>query len=220
MTTLAVIPVQRLATAKSRLATRLTPAERQALVLALLDHELRALREARRVDHILVVSPDPDLLDYARARGAEGLPQAGDGLNAGLRLAQAAALRHGAETLVIILGDLPLVTGPEIDALLGLLPPAPEPGIVLAPDRHGLGTNVAALRPPNALDPAFGAASFRRHQAAAQQQGITPREFHAPGTGFDIDTPTDLDELTQADRWQGQARTIASGEQCRPGATR
>lgn len=192
MTTIAVVPVQRLSTAKSRLAGRLAPDERRTLVLTLLDRVLEALGAASRVDVVIVVSPDPEVVERAALRGASGLLQRGAGLNAGLRLGRDEAVRRGAGTLLIVLGDLPWVTAADIDALLATVPAG---GVVLAPDRHERGTNAAAFRPPDAIDPAFGTGSFARHRAAAVERGHQPREFRAIGLAFDVDTPEDLDAL-------------------------
>jgi 2-phospho-L-lactate guanylyltransferase len=192
MTTIAVVPVQRLSTAKSRLAARLAPDERRTLVLSLLDHVLTALNAARQVDAVILVSPDPEVLEHAARRGAIALLQPGVGLNEGLRLGRDEALRRGADTLLIVLADLPWITADEIDALVAALP---ERGIALAPDRHDHGTNAAALRPPDAIEPAFGAGSFARHQAQARSRGLPLRELRGQGLAFDIDTPADLEEL-------------------------
>ncbi|MDI3341661.1 MAG: 2-phospho-L-lactate guanylyltransferase [Sphaerobacter sp.] len=189
MTTIAVVPVQRLGTAKSRLAGHLSPDERRALVLTLLDRAVGALQAATAVDQVIVVSPDEVVLQRAAARGATALRQPDEGLNAAVRLGRAAALRRGADTLLVLLGDLPRITAADIDALLAELP---DRGVVLAPDRHGRGTNAAALRPPDAIEPAFGDDSLARHRARAAARGLVVREFHAPGIGLDVDTPADL----------------------------
>ena len=187
MTTVALVPVQRLETAKSRLAGRLCPAARRELVLALLERVLGALAGAERVDAVLVVSPDPAVLAFAAASGALPLAQPGSGLNAALKLGRSEALRRGADRLLIVLGDLPLLTPAEVDALLA----HPE-AVVLAPDRHERGTNLLALRPPAALPPAFGPESLRAHRLAAQQRGLPLQEYRSRATALDLDTPEDL----------------------------
>ncbi|MBX5445346.1 2-phospho-L-lactate guanylyltransferase [Sphaerobacter sp.] len=204
MTTVAVVPVQRLSTAKSRLAERLNPDERRVLVLSLLDHVLATLNAARHVDAVILVSPDLEVLDRAARHGAVPLLQPGSGLNEGLRLGRDEAVRRGADTLLIVLADLPWVTADEIDALVAALP---ERGVALAPDRHEHGTNAAALRPPDAIEPAFGAGSFARHQAQAVARGLPLQELRVRGLAFDIDTPADLEELA------GHATVSASSDE-------
>lgn len=192
MSTIALVPVQRLAGAKSRLAAHLAPEERHALVLSLLDRVLDALTGATLVDEVIVVSPDNDVLRHARVAGATTVLQPDTGLNAGIRLGRDDAIQRGADTLAIFLGDLPLLSSAEVDAFLDA---TPEHGVVLAPDRHERGTNAMVLRPPGVIEPAFGADSLRLHQAAIRERGLDVREFRAIGTGFDLDTIADLDEL-------------------------
>jgi len=69
------------------------------------------------------------------------------------------------------------------------------PVAVLAPDRHGTGTNALLLRPPAALPFAFGVGSLARHRAVARARGLLSRSYDAPGTALDLDTPADLAEL-------------------------
>lgn len=194
MTTVAVVPVQRLESAKTRLAGLLSPDARARLVLGLLERVVGAARRAALVDMVVVVSPDPVLLARADGLGAEGLRQDGRGLNAAIALGRAAALREGADTLLVLLGDLPLVTASDIDALVAA---CDEPGVVLAPDRHGRGTNALAVRPPAALEPSFGEDSLERHRRAAAARGLAVCEYHARGTALDLDTALDLELLNQ-----------------------
>lgn len=192
MRTVAVVPVKSLVAAKTRLAAALGPDERAALMLRTLRSILAALDQPR-IAARLVVSPDEAVLRAAEAAGAQSLRQASDGLNPGLAEACAWALAQGAEALLIVLGDLPLLGSGHIAALLDL---ADHPGtVVLAPDRHGSGTNLLLLRPPDAIPLAFGRDSLARHRAAAQARGLRLRSYDDPATALDLDTPDDLAAL-------------------------
>ena len=192
MTTVAVVPIKKLEDAKSRLAERLTPPERRCLVLNLLRHVLMALQESSLVHEIIVVTPDPGVLREVELLGANGILQTGVGLNAAIRLGREHALRCEATTMLVLLPDLPLLTATDIDALVGA---ADEGMVILAPDRHGSGTNAIVLHPPDAIDPAFGINSLCTHRAAAREKRLLLREHQSIGTGFDLDTGADLDEL-------------------------
>ncbi|HET8629475.1 MAG TPA: 2-phospho-L-lactate guanylyltransferase [Thermomicrobiales bacterium] len=190
MQTIAVVPVKTLAGTKSRLAAALDPGERRALTLATLRDVLAAL-DRPGVAARLVVSVDPAALDAARTAGALALPERpGGGLNAALEQARDREEVGRADALLVVLGDLPLLAGADVSALLAL---ADRPGTaVLAPDRHETGTNALLLRPPAALPFAFGAGSLARHRALAAARGLAVREYRAPGTALDLDTPDDL----------------------------
>ena len=77
-----LVPVRSLVGAKKRLANRLTLEEREALALAMLADMIDALKAARSVDRVVVVSADEKLLAHASEAGAEVLREhAPKGLN-------------------------------------------------------------------------------------------------------------------------------------------
>lgn len=192
MRTIALVPIKALTAAKSRLAAALDPAARAALTLRALGNVLAAL-DTPGIAARVVVTPDEAVLRAAGAAGAIGLRQDGEGLNEGLAQGRAWAVAAGAEALLIVLGDLPLLARADVGAILDL---ADRPGVaVFAPDRHGTGTNALLLRPPDALPFAFGVGSLARHRAAAATRGLLPRWYDAPGTALDLDTPADLAAL-------------------------
>ncbi len=199
MTALALVPVQLLSQAKSRLAARLDPPAREELMCRLVERLLRELHGARRIGRVLVVSPDPAVLALAERAGAWGLLQAGSGLNAAVELGQLQALAEGWARLVVVLADLPLLAAEQVDQMLAL---GREGSVVIAPDRHGVGTNLLALWPPDAVEPAFGTASRERHVRAGRVRGLRVLEYWSVGTAVDLDTPEDLDELLERWGWR------------------
>jgi 2-phospho-L-lactate guanylyltransferase len=97
--------------------------------------------------------------------------------------------------VLIILGDVPLVTATEIRALVEQqstsLTPRPE-FIIGAPDRAGRGTNGLLLCPPNAIRLRYGPDSMAAHLAAARSGRIEARVLRLPGLSLDVDTEADL----------------------------
>jgi 2-phospho-L-lactate guanylyltransferase len=81
------------------------------------------------------------------------------------------------------------------EGLVALLDADPSPGgtgtVILVTDRHGTGTNVLLLHPPNLIDFEFGSGSRSAHRLAANAAGAVYVEVGGPLT-FDIDTPADL----------------------------
>lgn len=211
----AIVPVKELRDSKSRLGAAADAGARADLVLATLGTVLTALTAPAIVARI-VVSPDPDILDAARRAGATALPQRGRGgdmLNSALEQARHYALRSLPDAVLVVLGDLPLVAPDDIVGMLALA--VDERAAVIAPDRHGAGTNALLLRPPDLLPFAFGAASCQRHVALATQHHLVATCFHAPGLAFDVDTPDDLGEL--AARRPELARALALHDGARQG---
>ncbi|MEW6283778.1 MAG: 2-phospho-L-lactate guanylyltransferase [Candidatus Eremiobacterota bacterium] len=183
--TVGVVPVNSLSLAKTRLAG-VVP-DRSALVLEMLARVLEAL--SKDLCGLWVVSPDPALEGPARAGGAGFLLQRGTGLNPALEQARTSL---EADALLVALADLPLLARDQVKALLELGREAP---VVLAPDRHGRGTNLMLLRPPGSLDFHFGPDSLARHRSLARARGLEVREFRSLGTERDVDRPEDLEWL-------------------------
>lgn len=190
----AVVPVKDIANAKARLAPALAPAERRALFRAMLEDVLAALTQARGLAGIALVSRDPGVRWLAERHG---LSVIGETENRGHRAAVAAAATRlafeGAEGLLQIPGDVPLVTAGEIEAVLAAHGAAPA--VTLVPARDGLGSNCLAASPPEAIPFLFGDVSFEPHRAAARARGIEPTVLRLPGLGLDIDTVEDAVEL-------------------------
>jgi len=186
----AIIPVGSLEGAKSRLGEQLDAEERQDLVAGFLARTVVAALSVDRLTDVLVVSPDRDVLARAASLGARTLRQRSEGLNAGLRDARADVMAGGADALLVLPIDLPLVTSAEIARVLVALDDHAR-AVVLVTDRHGTGTNVLALRPPDAIDVAFGPGSRAAHRRAAETSGATYIELDGPLT-VDLDTPDDL----------------------------
>lgn len=192
MQVVAVVPVKTLTEVKTRLAAALSPEERIALMRRTLRRVLAAL-DLPQIAARVVVSPDEGILRDARAAGAEGLLQDSTGLNLGLAEARDWALARGADALLIALGDLPLLAREQVAALLAC--DAGPNSVVLAPDRHGTGTNLLLLHPPDAIPLQFGGGSRVRHVATAEAHKLSLHIFEHPATALDLDTPDDLAEL-------------------------
>ena len=203
----AAVPVKDLINAKQRLVPALGAADRAALAAAMLQDVLAALAAAR-LDRVWVVTREPAVLALARARGAEPLAEdANRGHTAAVARAQAEATRLGARVFLTVPGDVPCVTADEIRRLAE----APTPGgPAFVPSRSGLGTNGAALAPPDAMPLTFGEPSFDNHLAAARARGLEPRVLALPGLGLDVDAPDDLAALLAAPGATVSARLVAS----------
>ena len=187
----AIVPVKALDRAKSRLAGALAPAERRALVLEMLARVVAALRDpAAPVAGVWLVSADPTALGLAAAWGARPLREAAGELNGALEQARGAALATGAEALLVLPGDVPLVTPADIAAMAGLLRDGAD--VTLATDAEGSGTNALGLRRGADLPFSFGPASAARHAAAAAARGLLLRRYSSPTLALDVDGPESL----------------------------
>jgi 2-phospho-L-lactate guanylyltransferase len=190
VTTLAILPIKTFDEAKQRLSAELDPTPRRALVEAMFSDVLIALRRAKLVDQVLVVSADN--VAQRIAGGYDAMVVEDDDLGHSQAAARGAAraLELGAERVLMVPGDCPLLSPTELDALLGR--PAPSPSVLIVPDRHGTGTNALVVTPPDALAPAFGPGSHERHRQHAAAAGIHAETVEIASLALDIDTPEDL----------------------------
>ncbi len=187
-----LVPVKPFAESKSRLAPPLDAAARAALSHDLLRRLLMCARDADLFAGILVVSRDPVVRDCAAAWGAQPLVEEAADLNAALEQARRAAIAQGAQAVMVLPADLPLVTSDALQALAAAAPAGPS--IVIAPSSTG-GTNALLLHPANALPFAYGGESCARHCALAEAIGLDIVVQHAPALAFDVDLPDDLRRL-------------------------
>jgi 2-phospho-L-lactate guanylyltransferase len=78
--------------------------------------------------------------------------------------------------------------------VLELIQRAQEPPVVvIAPDRHGRGTNALLISPPGLIEYDFGENSFQRHCKRAKQAGARLEVVELPSLGLDLDIPEDFE---------------------------
>jgi 2-phospho-L-lactate guanylyltransferase len=192
----AIVPVAAFDRAKSRLGESLDPEERRELVELLLDQTLALLGHLladRKIDDVLTISPDSQVLARAGVHGSRTLQQCSGGLNAAIREARGDVVARGADAILVVPIDLPCADGPALEEIRNLLDRTGQI-VVLVTDRAGTGTNILALRPPTVIDVAFGLSSREAHRRATEAVGAPYVEVAGP-LQFDLDTPDDLVEL-------------------------
>ena len=192
-----VIPVKPFQESKSRLHHVLDVDQRAALSRRLLDGVLTtvmkfAAEPSVQMAGVLVISRDRAALHLAEKAGAVAMAERGADLNGALEEARRQVMRFGADALLVLPSDLPLLTVIDLRALHALA--AEQPGLVIAPSRDG-GTNALFLCPPHAIDFAFGLDSFQRHCKLARANGHRCQVVESSSLAFDVDWPRDLDEL-------------------------
>ena len=197
MQTWALVPVKPLDAAKSRLSEVLQPAERAELARHFLEHTLAALTACRGIDQILVISPDPSAWNLAAQYGAHCYYEFDTpGLNPSLRRGASRAISGGADAIMIVPTDLPLLNEMLLQQVVNSIDS--PPAVVLAPDRHGKGTNIMLQSPPNLIPFSYGIGSFQTHLENARTTGATVKVLEIPELAPDIDSPADLEKADLA----------------------
>jgi 2-phospho-L-lactate/phosphoenolpyruvate guanylyltransferase len=205
--TLAILPVKSFETAKQRLGDALNSVTRRVLVEAMYTDVLRALGHAETVAGVIVVTSDNGAQRIAEGYGAEVISDEHQGHNHAAALGVRRAVERGAQRVLLVPGDCPLLDPVEIDTLVGRR--APSRSVLVVPDRHGSGTNALLISPPDAFTPAFGPGSRVRHEQSAQAAGLSCDTVPVASLAFDVDTPEDLEavETALAARRGGAAHT-------------
>jgi 2-phospho-L-lactate guanylyltransferase len=190
----AVVTAKRFGRAKQRLAGSVDESLRLDLVAAMLADVLDSIADSRMVSNTIVVTGEPAAAGLARASGAEVVEDAEDASHSEAAvLGVERAVRMGAQCVVLLPGDCPLLEPRELDHLLTGLP---DPFVAIVPDRHGTGTNALALVPPGVIRPSFGEGSCERHRGIAREAGVPHSVEEIPTLGLDLDTPADIVALT------------------------
>jgi 2-phospho-L-lactate guanylyltransferase len=192
MTLWAIVPVKPLRRGKSRLAGTLSEDERTELNRFLLQNTLKTFADLKEVEEVLVISRDPQALAIARQHGARTVREDGQPeLNTALKRATVIAQVYATRGVLILPADLPLVTRDDVLALIERA--GDPPAVVIAPDRHGTGTNALLISPAGLIEYDFGQNSFQRHCQRALEAGARLEIVNLPTLGLDLDLPEDLE---------------------------
>jgi 2-phospho-L-lactate guanylyltransferase len=199
MTLWAIIPVKPLRRGKSRLAGALSEDERTQLNRTLLEHTLKTLSGIRELEEVLVISRDPQALTIARNHGARTVREDGQPeLNTALKRATVIAQVYATRGVLVLPADLPLITREDV---LTLIQHADDPPVVvIAPDRHGKGTNALLMSPSGLIEYDFGEDSFQRHCDRVRESGARLEIVDLPSLGLDLDVPEDLEIIRNLER--------------------
>lgn len=202
-----IVPVKGSATAKSRLGElpHAFPGREQLAEAFALD-TVAALLSARMVDHVLVVTNDPNAAAPLAALGARIVPElpqdppsdaanghyaaTRDPLNAaiaeGVRVAQA---EYPLCNVAVLTGDLPALTRADVESTLTA---ASAYDRAMVADEEGTGTTTLLARAGIALVPRFGLGSRAAHEADGHLPLVLPA---TASIRRDVDTVDNLAEV-------------------------
>ena len=186
-----IVPMKPLDEAKTRLWDDLPPLERQAVVLLMLERVAVAAVNATARGACVVVGGDEVVREITEASGAHWTPDTADGLNAALWAAMQAAYADGAEAALFLPGDLPLITGDDVGAVITASGHYAATVCVRASSDGG--TNALLQPAGTAFEPLLGDRSFEKHCEAAAAKGATLVTPDLPRVAFDLDTRADYE---------------------------
>lgn len=192
----AVVPVKPFRQGKSRLSSVLSEDERYMLNSTLFGNTLRSLTSAIGISQILVVSRDSIVLSMSREFGARTIQEEGpSNLNNALKLATGFAVMSGAQQLLVLPADLPLLNTMVVEEIIGRGGKFRQ--MVISPDRKQDGTNALMVSPADAIEYQYGPGSYKKHLAQACKKDLQIEVYQSKVLELDLDFPEDLDILRQ-----------------------
>ena len=182
--------------AKTRLSSVLDSAARRVIAT---DFALAALLAVG--PDALVVAGSEAAAGVAREMGNEVIVEGrASGQNAAARLGIESAVKGGADAVLLLSSDLPLVDAGVVERLLEWAGKLPRPVVVAAPATGRGGTNALYLAPPGVIDLHFGDDSLAKFEADARGRGVRFETYESPELALDVDEPADLAALRERRR--------------------
>jgi 2-phospho-L-lactate/phosphoenolpyruvate guanylyltransferase len=191
-----VVPIKDFDSAKQRLSPAMGAKSRRALSRR---NAKLAVEAAHAGDRVLVVAGAEEVAELAAAWGADVLlEQREEGQNIAARRGINRAVEKGAEAILLLSSDLPLITRDAVKGMLEAAARVTGPLVIAAPAIGRGGTNALYLRPPDVIGLHFGDDSFAkfRDDAAARSVPFAVHESHA--MALDLDEPSDLARVSRA----------------------
>lgn len=188
MSVWAIVPFKGAENAKRRLSPQLSADVRSRLALAMLNDVLQALVDAKSVDGILLTSRAQEAKRIAEEWDITLYRDQAHTLVDALTDASDKAKNDlNATTAIIVPGDVPLITGIDVDHILHF-----HAAVTIVPDSHKIGTNALVCTPPNAFPLVFDGRSYHPHIEAATRLGLQVRSVQSSAFAIDVDVADDL----------------------------
>lgn len=196
MSTWVVVLIKDFGSAKQRLRPALGPRSRRALARR---NARLAVRAASAGDHVLVVAGSERVAELAALWGADVLLEPHEeGQNVAARRGIAEAVKAGADAVLLLSSDLPLVTAGAVRELIDSAAQMRAPAVVAVPAIGRGGTNALYMRPPLAIGLHFGDDSLAKFREDAEAHGVAFALHHSDAMALDLDEPSDLTRLSRA----------------------
>ena len=191
-----VVLIKDFDSAKERLRPAMGAQSRRALARR---NAKLAVDAAKAGDRVLVVAGGEEVAEMAASWGATVLLEPREeGQNKAAERGIKRAVEGGAEAVLLLSSDLPLVTENAIRGVLTAAGRRKAPVVVAVPAIGRGGTNALYLNPPDAIGLHFGDQSLEKFRQDADSRGVTFAVHQSDAIALDIDEPEDLARLGRA----------------------
>jgi 2-phospho-L-lactate/phosphoenolpyruvate guanylyltransferase len=191
-----VVLIKDFDSAKERLKPAMGAQSRRALARR---NARLAVDAAKAGDHVLVVAGGDEVAEMAESWGADVLLEPREeGQNVAAERGLKRAVEGGAQAVLLLSSDLPLVTAASVGGMLAAAGRLQPPVAVAVPAIGRGGTNALYLHPPGALGMHFGDESLSKFREDAESRGVSFVVHHSDAMALDLDEPSDLARLRRA----------------------
>lgn len=191
-----VVLIKDFDSAKERLRPAMGAKSRRALARR---NAKLAVDAAKAGDQVLVVAGAEEVAEIAASWGAAVLLEPREeGQNKAAERGIKRAVEGGAEAVLLLSSDLPLVTEGAVHAMLTVAGRLAPPIAVAVPAIGRGGTNALYLRPPEAIGLHFGNESLAKFREDAEGRGVRFAVHQSEAMALDLDEPEDLARLSRA----------------------
>ncbi len=196
MSTWVIVLIKDFGSAKQRLEPVLSRKSRLALARR---NARLAVKAAAAGDHVLVVAGSERVAEAAQVWGADVLREPHEeGQNMAAQRGINRAIESGADAVLLLSSDLPLVTAESVREILDFAVRLRPPFAIAVPAIGRGGTNALYMRPPDAIGLHFGDESLAKFEDDADARGVEIVIHHSDAIALDLDEPSDLARLSRA----------------------
>lgn len=189
-----LIPVKDLEHANKRLASVMTQKERTSLAYSMLFDVFDAASKSALSDRVVVVTMDKKAISMAENYGFRVIEEnSQESESSSVDFALKICKDEGANSVLVIPGDAPLITADDIDFLFKKS--RRHSHLILVPASDKMGTNAILRNPPDIITSMFGHDSFKKHIRQAEEKNIPYEIFEIDNIALDIDEPSDIENL-------------------------
>ncbi len=199
MRTAAVIILRSFRETKPGLAKVLNVGERRALTKAMFEDVVSAALACEDLSQTVVISPEEEVLNKASERGIKTIREAkSGGMDNAFQQGAMFCVEQGADVMLSLPSDVPLVTPRDLTYLLGRMRESPR--VLVVPSTIGPGTSMLLTSPPDVIRPRFEEDNHTAHVEESGRKGVPSEVCELLQAGLDVDTPKDLARLFLVER--------------------
>ena len=189
-----VVPFKNFKLAKSRMRKDISDQKTEEIVEKMLIHVLSEVSKSKLSNGNFIVTKDKKAMELAKKVGIKIIKeerQVSESIS--VDYASKLLMKKGAECILRIPGDLPLLSKEDIDTIFKKYNDLNCS--IIVPSKSGNGTNAILRKPPDVIKSYFGEDSFKKHVDEFKKNKAQYEIIENKNIGLDIDCLSDLKDF-------------------------